>query len=164
MHLIPASEDEGMPATVNNNVFRSLDSAVSEGGENFSTGFVISVHRPYHTAQPSDREKQLLCMARAILKRSKILVMDEATARYDFRQWQVSLADRVQCGLRDRRTHWQNDSRVSVSVLNCRRSAQSLHREFAASTILTVAHRIRTVVDYDRVIILDQGHIVEFGR
>jgi ABC-type multidrug transport system fused ATPase/permease subunit len=41
-------------------MFRNLDSPVSEGGDNFSTG-----------------EKQLLCMARAILKRSKVLVMDE---------------------------------------------------------------------------------------
>lgn len=65
VHLIP-SEGVESDDLVNTNVFRNLDSAVSEGGENFSTG-----------------EKQLLCMARAILKRSKVLVMDEATARYE---------------------------------------------------------------------------------
>ncbi|OAX35090.1 P-loop containing nucleoside triphosphate hydrolase protein [Rhizopogon vinicolor AM-OR11-026] len=64
VHLIPSDaadevvEDEG--DAINANVFRNLESPVSEGGENFSTG-----------------EKQFLCMARAILKRSKVLIMDE---------------------------------------------------------------------------------------
>lgn len=61
VHLIPPEgtpEDE--PTTINANTFRDLDSPVAEGGENFSAG-----------------EKQLICMARAILKRSKVLFMDE---------------------------------------------------------------------------------------
>ncbi|KAE9407953.1 ATP-binding cassette transporter [Gymnopus androsaceus JB14] len=116
VHLIPSSdtpaEDEG---TINANVFRNLDSSVSEGGENFSTG-----------------EKQLLCMARAILKRSKILVMDEATASVDY----------------------ATDELISKTI----------RQNFADSTILTIAHRLRTVIDYDRIMLLDQGRIVEFDK
>ncbi|KAI0066796.1 multidrug resistance-associated ABC transporter [Artomyces pyxidatus] len=114
VHLIPSEDtveedDEG----VNVNVFRDLDSSVSEGGENFSTG-----------------EKQLLCMARAILKRSRVLVMDEATASVDY----------------------ATDELISKTI----------RHEFADSTILTIAHRLRTVIDYNRVMLLDEGRIVEF--
>ncbi|KAJ7110239.1 multidrug resistance-associated ABC transporter [Mycena crocata] len=116
VHLIP-SEDapEEAADTVNANIFRNLDSSVSEGGDNFSTG-----------------EKQLLCMARALLKRSKILVMDEATASVDY----------------------QTDELIGKTI----------RHEFKASTILTIAHRLRTVIDYDRIMLLDQGKIAEFDR
>ncbi|KAG8870160.1 hypothetical protein FRB97_000271, partial [Tulasnella sp. 331] len=94
VHLIPSEDTpEESATTINANTFRNLDSNVSEGGENFSSG-----------------EKQLICMARAILKRSKILFMDEE------------------------------------------------------STILTIAHRLRTVIDYDKIILLDKGQLVEFDR
>ncbi|KAJ7147016.1 multidrug resistance-associated ABC transporter [Mycena epipterygia] len=116
VHLIP-SEDTPVEAadTVNANMFRDLDSSVSEGGENFSTG-----------------EKQLLCMARAILKRTKILVMDEATASVDY----------------------ATDELIGKTI----------RHEFKASTILTIAHRLRTVIDYDKIMLLDQGRIAEFDR
>ncbi|KAH0581287.1 hypothetical protein H2248_012386 [Termitomyces sp. 'cryptogamus'] len=116
VHLIPSEDSlEEEVHAVNENVFRNLDSTVSEGGENFSTG-----------------EKQLLCMARAILKRSKVLVMDEATASVDY----------------------ATDELIGKTI----------RQEFAESTILTIAHRLRTVIDYDRVMLLDQGNIVEFDR
>ncbi|KAH7906727.1 multidrug resistance-associated ABC transporter [Hygrophoropsis aurantiaca] len=118
VHLTPSDSTDGTPTDdetegVNANVFRNLESPVSEGGENFSTG-----------------EKQLLCMARAILKRSKVLVMDEATASVDY----------------------ATDELIGKTI----------RQEFAFSTILTIAHRLRTVIDYDRVMILDEGRIVEF--
>ncbi|KAI9068084.1 multidrug resistance-associated ABC transporter [Trametes sanguinea] len=115
VHLIPAGEVSEESEGVNANVFRNLDSPVSEAGENFSTG-----------------EKQLLCMARAILKRSKVLLMDEATASVDY----------------------ATDELISKTI----------RHEFAESTILTIAHRLRTVIDYDRVMLLDQGRIVEFDK
>ncbi|KAF5371584.1 hypothetical protein D9758_003437 [Tetrapyrgos nigripes] len=115
VHLIPSDTTAQEEDTLNANVFRNLDSPVSEGGENFSTG-----------------EKQLLCMARAILKRSKVLVMDEATASVDY----------------------ATDELIGKTI----------RQEFADNTILTIAHRLRTVIDYDRIMLLDQGRIVEFDR
>ncbi|EJC98304.1 multidrug resistance-associated ABC transporter [Fomitiporia mediterranea MF3/22] len=116
VHLIPSSDEEApQDDEENENPFRNLDSPVSEGGDNFSTG-----------------QKQLLCMARAILKRSKILVMDEATASVDY----------------------ATDELIGKTI----------RQEFADSTLLTIAHRLRTVIDYNRVMLLDQGRIVEYDR
>ncbi|KAF8583290.1 P-loop containing nucleoside triphosphate hydrolase protein [Ramaria rubella] len=113
VHLIPSADTpEEAIELVNANVFRNLDSPVSEGGDNFSTG-----------------EKQLICMARAILKRAKVLVMDEATASVDY----------------------ATDELIGKTI----------RQEFAESTIVTIAHRLRTVVDYNRVMLLDEGRIVE---
>ncbi|KAJ6516269.1 multidrug resistance-associated ABC transporter [Mycena sanguinolenta] len=116
VHLIPSSDPSRETLdTTNLNIFRDLDSLVSEGGENLSAG-----------------EKQLLCMARALLKRSKILLMDEATASVDY----------------------ATDELIGKTI----------SEEFASSTMLTIAHRIHSVVAYDKVMVLDQGKIAEFDR
>ncbi|KAJ7589555.1 multidrug resistance-associated ABC transporter [Mycena floridula] len=111
VHLLTDARETKDEANVN--AFRDLDAPVSADGENFSSG-----------------EKQLLCMARAILKRSKLLVMDEATASVDY----------------------ATDELISKTI----------RHEFSDSTILTIAHRLRTVIDYDRIMLLDQGSIAEF--
>ena len=90
-----------------------LDAPVSEGGGNLSVG-----------------QRQLLCLGRALLRKSKVLVMDEATASVDY----------------------ETDSLIQ----------QTIRTEFAQCTVLTIAHRIHTILNSDRVMVLDFGKIVEF--
>ncbi|KAL5480838.1 hypothetical protein ACEPAI_9778 [Sanghuangporus weigelae] len=113
VHLIPSATERVADDAINQNIFCNLESQISEGGDNLSAG-----------------QKQLLCLARAILKRSKLLVMDEATASVDY----------------------ATDELIGKTITN----------EFDDSTIFTIAHRLRTVSGYSRVMVLDQGRIVEF--
>ena len=90
----------------------TLDMQVSPGGANFSQG-----------------QRQLLALARALLRRSAIVVLDEATSSIDF----------------------ATDAKIQATI----------REEFGSSMLLTVAHRLRTVIDYDRLIVLDAGRVVE---
>ncbi|XP_052077020.1 multidrug resistance-associated protein 1-like [Mytilus californianus] len=90
-----------------------LDHKCSEGGENFSVG-----------------QRQLVCLARALLRKTKILVLDEATAAVD-----LETDDLIQ---------------------------NTIRTEFSDCTILTIAHRLNTIMDYTRIMVLDAGNISEF--
>ncbi|XP_030766381.1 multidrug resistance-associated protein 7 [Sitophilus oryzae] len=90
-----------------------LNNSVDEGGVNFSVG-----------------QKQLICLARAVLHNAKILCIDEATANVD----------------------QETDRQVQLTL----RSA------FRKSTVLTIAHRVQTIMDSDRVLVMHEGKIVEF--
>ncbi|XP_048799516.1 multidrug resistance-associated protein 1-like isoform X2 [Lagopus muta] len=86
---------------------------ISEGGENLSIG-----------------QRQLVCLARVLLRKKKVLVLDEATASVDM----------------------ETDNLVQSTI----------KREFYNCTILTIAHRLHTVMDSERVLVLDAGRILEY--
>ena len=94
-----------------------LESVVEESGMNFSTG-----------------ERQLLCLARAILQRNKILIMDEATANIDL----------------------DTDNKVQAAIYN----------EFTrqGTTVITIAHRLQTVIENDQILVLARGKLAENGH
>ncbi|KAK6762877.1 hypothetical protein RB195_023544 [Necator americanus] len=90
-----------------------LDHEITEGGENISVG-----------------QRQLICLARALLRRTRVLILDEATAAVDM----------------------GTDALIQ----------RTIRKEFSHSTVLTIAHRLNTIMDYDRIIVLHDGQISEF--
>lgn len=90
-----------------------LDTKVDDEGLNFSLG-----------------ERQCLSLSRALVRRSRILVLDEATSSVDF----------------------ETDAKIQ----------RTISTEFTECTLLCIAHRLRTIINYDRVCVLDAGKVVEF--
>ncbi len=102
-------------------VVRAMEKGLNEpivgSGENLSQG-----------------EKQLLCIARSLLRKSKILILDEATSACD-----PVTDDLIQQVLRS----------------EC---------ELQGTTVLTIAHRLHTIIDFDKILVLGQGAMLEYDR
>lgn len=77
-------------------------------------------------------QKQLICLARAILQQTKVLVLDEATANVDL----------------------ETDNLIQ----------QKLRSSFESSTVILIAHRLATVIDADRILVMDKGRGEEFDH
>lgn len=92
-----------------------LNALIADGTENFSQG-----------------QRQLFCIARAIVRKSKITLMDEATASVDM----------------------ETDAALQSVISTA----------FTNSTVLIIAHRIQTIMDCDRILVMEQGRIVEDGE
>jgi ABC-type multidrug transport system fused ATPase/permease subunit len=92
----------------------SLDTVVEPGGSNFSHG-----------------ERQLMALARAIVKDSRIIISDEATSNVDY----------------------MTDLKIQKTI-----------QKFEGKTVISIAHRIRTVLHYDRICVLDNGRVVEYDK
>ena len=92
-----------------------LNDRVDEGGSNYSVG-----------------ERQLLCLARALVEEARLLVLDEASASLDA----------------------ESDKRIQNMLRN----------RFQNTTMLTIAHRLDTILDYDQILVLENGSLAEFGK
>ena len=106
---------DGAATPTNKNIALGLSTRISESGLNLSQG-----------------QRQLLCLARAIVSRPKILVLDEATSSVDM----------------------ETDQLIQ----------QSIREEFGGRcTLVVIAHRLSTIADFDRVLVLGQGQVLEYG-
>ncbi|KAF8907014.1 P-loop containing nucleoside triphosphate hydrolase protein [Gymnopilus junonius] len=111
-HLVPKEADEKSIVTVTHANRFMLDATIDDDGSNLSMG-----------------ERSLISLARALVKKSRVLVLDEATASVDY----------------------ETDRKIQDTIA----------REFRDQTVLCIAHRLHTIIGYDRVCVMDAGRVAE---
>ena len=111
--IIPHALEHSHLRSLVTNLPQGLQHQITEGGSNLSVG-----------------QRQLMCLARALLRKTKVLILDEATAAVDL----------------------ETDDLVQATI----------RQEFSECTVITIAHRLNTIMDSNRVMVLDQGNIAEF--
>lgn len=111
--IAPGERGGDVQSGENQNKFLDIESTITEGGNNLSQG-----------------QRQLMCLARSLLKSPKVILLDEATASIDYK----------------------SDALIQ----------QTIRDEFSSSTILTIAHRLRSIIDYDKILVMDAGKVVEY--
>ncbi|PGH03930.1 hypothetical protein GX51_03766 [Blastomyces parvus] len=111
----PADQTSSSPTARQPQQRITLDTAVEEEGLNFSLG-----------------QRQLMALARALVRDSRIIVCDEATSSVDF----------------------ETDRKIQ----------KTMAQGFKGKTLLCIAHRLRTIINYDRICVMDQGHIAEMDE
>lgn len=116
VHLLKEVPVPGSPLTPEQeaNTFAQLSNPVAEAGGNLSQG-----------------QRQLMCLARSLLKSPRVIILDEATASIDY----------------------ETDAQIQVTI----------REEFSQSTILTIAHRLRSIIDYDMILVLESGKVKEYN-
>ncbi|KTW28893.1 hypothetical protein T552_01522 [Pneumocystis carinii B80] len=115
VHLIGSKSMEEESKNSNTNIFLDLNTQIEEGGNNLSHG-----------------QRQLICLARSLLKSSRIIIMDECTASIDYNM----------------------DTKIQKTIRS----------EFSCCTILTIAHRLKSIIDYDKILVLDSGKLLEYDH
>ena len=92
---------------------KGINFRIAENGSNLSAG-----------------QKQLICICRAILRKNKVVVLDEATANID--------------------------------IVTEKQIQKLINEEFTNSTVITIAHRLNTIMNSDKVLVLSHGEIAEY--
>lgn len=111
VHLVHFEEENGQILVIG--PITSLDDPVNEGGSNFSRG-----------------ERQLICFARTLLRRSKIVIMDEVTTDLD-----IEMTNKIQ---------------------------EIIRNEFQHTTVFCISHSFDMIINFDQILVLDEGRVAEF--